>query len=88
MVIEISALNILAAISTIVGLTYAYWNLRAYLRLRRVVFRPRRPGAHQHGDSRSAETALLRRTFTQFVLWLLGTFTFVVFVLPKLVDAF
>ena len=87
MVIEINTYTVLATILALVGLTFAYWSLRAYLRLRRVVFRPRRPGSHQHGDSRVAETLLMKRVFTQFLLWMLGTPAFVGLVLPKLVRA-
>ena len=85
MSIEIGAFQVLAALALMVGGAFAFWNLRSFLRLRRVVFRPRLSGRVRHGDSRRAERALMQRTFVQFVLWTVGTLVFIAAILPSLV---
>ena len=86
MSIEIGTYQILALLAICVGGAFALWNLWCFLRLRRVVFRPRVSGPGSHGDSRRVERALLQRTFVQFLLWSFGTFVFVIGVLPRLVQ--
>lgn len=84
MSIEIGAVQILSLLALIVGGAFAFWNLRAYLRLRRVVYRPRLSGRVRHGDNRRAETALMRKTFIQCLAWSVGTLAFIVFAVPHL----
>lgn len=85
MSIELGAYHLLAALSLCVGGAFAFWNLRSFLRLRRVVYRPRLSGRVRHGDERRAETALMHRTLIQFGLWTVGTLLFIVLVVPWLV---
>ena len=85
MSIEIGAFHVLSALALCVGGAFAFWNLRSFLRLRRVVYRPRLSGRVRHGDERRAESALMQRTLLQFGLWAAGTLLFIGFVVPRLV---
>lgn len=82
MSISIGIQQVLSLIALLVGGAFAYWNLRSYLRLRRVVYRPRLSGRVRHGDERRAETALMQRTLVQGVLWTIGTALFILIVIP------
>ncbi|MCH9765537.1 MAG: hypothetical protein K0U34_06045 [Alphaproteobacteria bacterium] len=86
MSIEIGAFQILTVLALCVGGAFAFWNLRSFLRLRRVVYRPRLSGRGKQGDSRRAERALMQKTFVQFLLWSIGTLVFIVTLLPRLVQ--
>lgn len=86
MSIEIGVFHLLSALTLLVGGAFAFWNLRSFLRLRRVVYRPRLSGRVRHGDERRAERALMQRTLVQFVLWVIGTLMFIAFIVPRLVD--
>lgn len=86
MSIEIGAFQVLTLLALMVGGSYAYWNFRSFLRVRRVVHRPRLSGRVRHGDERRAERAMMQRTFVQFVLWSIGTLAFIIAVVPRLVD--
>jgi len=85
MSIEIGAFQVLSALTLFVGGAFAFWNLRSFLRLRRVVYRPRLSGRVRHGDERRAERSLMQRTLLQFGLWTAGTFLFIAFGVPRLV---
>lgn len=86
MSIEIGAFHVLSALALFVGGAFAFWNLRSFMRLRRVVYRPRLSGRVRHGDERRAERALMQRTLLQFGLWTVGTCLFIIFVIPRLVS--
>lgn len=85
MSIEISAFHVLSALTLLVGGAFAYWNLSSYMRVRRVVYRPRLSGRVRHGDERRAERALMQKTLTQTLLWSVGTLLFIILVVPHLV---
>jgi len=82
---ELGVYHLLTALTLCVGGAFAFWNLRSYLRLRRVVYRPRLSGRVRHGDERRAERALMQRTLVQGGLWTLGTCLFIAFIVPRLV---
>ncbi len=82
---ELGVYHLLTALTLCVGGAFAFWNLRSFLRLRRVVYRPRLSGRVRHGDERRAERALMQRILVQFGLWAVGTFLFIVMVVPRLV---
>lgn len=85
MSIEISAFHVLSALALLVGGAFAYWNFSSYMRVRRVVYRPRLSGRVRHGDERRAERALMQKTLNQTMLWSAGTLLFIILVVPYLV---